>query len=184
MPFVVVVSRTRNGFLARYTDIDGRFAFPDRPHRSGDLLTFEAAGYRSGSHQLESGNENVTYTMERSEVTNGRIIGLVSQPALRLEDSTSGAVADTVLINRHYRMTLTWTGRESCSQPGPVVVDAGSEEIIVAAAEFVVGDECGGANVMHDHVIEHVFTQPGPVTMRLRGRERDVVRQLWVVRTR
>jgi hypothetical protein len=185
LPFVVVVSRTRNGFLAQYTDLDGRFAFPGRPHRSGDELTFQAIGYRTGSHRLRSGRENVTHVMEATTESDGWMIGLVAHPEVQILDANGQVVStDSLVINRRYRINVTWTGMHTCSEPGPAVVGARDDGMLVAVAEFVRSEDCDGPIISHSQTVEHMFAELGPATVTVRGRRQDLERSVIVVESR
>ncbi len=179
LPFVVVTSRTRNGFFSTYTDIDGRFDFRDRPHRRGDEIEFRSAGYALRSVRLESGDEDIAVTLDsasQAEPAEWRI-GLAAEFHIQLL-SVDGLVVDNpgmLRIGDSYSLRIVAQGHENCSRAGPSTFEMTGTGVTVAVAVFVRSRDCGAIIVLSEQIFELIFDEVGPGSIRVVGRYDDVV---------
>ncbi len=184
LPFVVVTSRTRNGFFSAYTDMDGRFDFRDRPHRRGDIIAFRSAGYAPRSVRLEAGGGDIAVTLDsasQTEPTEWRI-GLAVEFRLQLLTADGLAVDDLGMlrVGDTYGLRIMPQGYEDCSRAGPSTFEMRGTHVVVAVAVFVRSRECGANIVLPAQVFEMIFDEVGPGSIRVVGRYEDVVLPIFV----
>ncbi len=177
LPLVVVVSRTRNGFLGMLTDAHGRFAFGGRPHARGDRIELNAMGFRPTTIRLQGNETEIAVTMEpdSASATLGWTVGLADTFDVAIVGPEGNAVAlgNSVVTGRHYRIELTLHGQQNCTRLGPVPVVAEPGRVTIAVGVYQRREGCSEAITTLVQTVDHAFDRAGPVQLRLVGRWHD-----------
>lgn len=177
LPFVVVTSRTGNGFLSVWTDLSGQFAFPHRHHGRNSSLLFTAAGY--DERRLPVADDTafmaVTLAPAPERLASGWSIGLIERPMLAIRTAAGRSLSPPyeLDVQQRYSLIVTARGSGSCTRKGPVTSGADSLTLTAAAAMFVRGGVCTRDLVEHEWVIPFVLQGRGSGRVRFIGKLRD-----------
>ena len=184
LPFVVVTSRTGNGFLSVYTDLDGRFAFPARPHRRGNTIEFRSNGFEPYVFRVDADGGDIEVTLDSVGGSLGAewAIGLGRALDVQLL-SVDGSATDPMKLRmgETYRLRVVSLGRSGCSRSGPSAFNVDGTRATLAVADFVRNRDCGAGEVEHERMFEAVFDQTGRGSIRVVGRHEDVVIPIFVI---
>lgn len=162
LPFVVVTSRTANGFLSVWSDLQGEFAFPGRPHTTNSSISFASAGFERKSVRVGTGNTSMSVVLESAHSPLGRgwAIGLSGPVAVRVlrDDASPLDRLDGMMVDRTYTLELRTVGSGSCMRKGPAQIRVDSTFVRAGAAVFQRGGACTR------DAREHVWRVPFVVT--------------------
>lgn len=177
LPYVVVTSRTSNGFLSTRSDLSGNFAFAGRRHAPRGELSFQSAGYVTQSLTVADDTMFVHVELhpDSQHAASRWMIGLVRSPEIRMTapDGNLVSVGDTLVVGRPYELEVVSQGSGSCTRRGPGDVSVDSTSVTVGVAEFVRGGACTRDIVQHSWKFQIVMQQPGHGEIRVIGRTRD-----------
>ena len=177
LPFVVVTSRTRNGFWAVLTDARGRFDFRTRPHANGDQIRLHTAGYRDALARLTGPRADLAVTLQPTsdEPIVGWTIGLPHEPSVEIQRASDAQPLNGAPRAGEVYQIVIAAQSEECVRPGEWIVTRDSARITVVPGAFVRSGNCAVSTEPAAWVVDHTFEQMGTTEIRVRGRWRDVV---------
>lgn len=172
LPHVIVVSRTGNGFLATRTDLDGRFAYPGRPHGAGHRIEASSGGFRSAMLRLEGGETHVTLTLRPGGTAGaGWALALPVDPRVQITDLSGTMVSPSSLVaGQDYRVRIVMRAPQ-CTQASDAMVGPVDDDIVIAVAAFTRSGCPPGEETFE---VPYRFDSPGEKVIRVVGRRRDV----------
>lgn len=180
LPNAVVVSRTGNGFLATRTDVQGRFAYPGRPHRQGHTIEASSAGFRGTVLRLEGDEEQIVLTLQSGgDPGPGWTLGLPVGPEILITDSSGTTVSPrSLIVGRGYLFVVSMRAAH-CTQASDAVTEELDDEVVVAIAAFTRTGACSSGDARI--TVPYRFTRVGDRTIRVVGRNRDTRLRISIV---
>lgn len=181
LPFVTVVSRTRNGYAAVWTDVTGRFAFPGRPHRAGDRLRITSAGFRPLVMPVGGGETALDVVLgERAPVPAGWSIGLPESLVVRVEPRAGGPLGDGMGVGGTVQVSVMSPLGPACRRAGPAAWVPTDRGVRLAVGEFVRAGTCREVETPV-WVVGLRFRRSGVRTITVVGRHADTDVEIRIV---